>query len=450
MAKPSDVSIEDVSIDFEEYPYRTPVKFGGLVKDTCVLMNARVQVRTRDGKEAEGCGSMPLANTWAVPARAVSVDRSLEAMRRLGEALAAVARSCDECAHPLDLSHALDPGFLRAAASLSREMDLDTHIPKLCTVDTASSIDAAIHDGFGKANGINSYDGLGPEFVSADLSRYLDTGFAGKYLDGYVARTPQARMHLFHLVGALDPLTPGEIGTRLDDGLPEALTEWIEADGLAHLKVKFNGDDLDWDVQRLIAVDKVAAEMDSIRGAAPWSYSGDFNETCENVDYLLEFLRRVREGRPTAFERLAYIEQPTDRDLVAHPENKMHAAAAIKPIVIDESLTDFETLLLAREQGYSGVAIKACKGQSQALLMYAAAREYGMFIVAQDSTCPGASFLHSVGLAARLPGVTAIEGNARQYCPSASEGWEDRFPGMFRITDGTLDSSGLTGPGLGH
>ena len=92
-------------------------------------------------------------------------------------------------------------------------------------------------------------------------------------------------------------------------------------------------------------------------------------------------------------------------------------------MVIDESLTDFETFLLAREQGYSGVALKACKGQSQALLMGAAAAEYGMFLAVQDLTCPGASFLHSAGLAARIPGVTAIEGNSRQFCPSANDGW---------------------------
>jgi len=42
----------------------------------------------------------------------------------------------------------------------------------------------------------------------------------------------------------------------------------------------------------------------------------------------------------------------------------MHAAARIKPVVIDESLVDLESLELARELGYSGVALKACKGHS--------------------------------------------------------------------------------------
>ena len=127
----------------------------------------------------------------------------------------------------------------------------------------------------------------------------------------------------------------------------------------------------------------------------------------------------------------------------------MDAAAKIKPVVIDESLVDYESLLLARELGYSGVALKACKGQSEALLMAAAAQKFGMFLCVQDLTCPGASFLHSASLAARIPGVAAIEGNGRQYCPAANRGWTERFPTMFRITNGTVGTAALDGPGLG-
>ena len=127
----------------------------------------------------------------------------------------------------------------------------------------------------------------------------------------------------------------------------------------------------------------------------------------------------------------------------------MHAAAKIKPVVIDESLIDFDSLLLAREQGYSGVALKACKGHSEALLMGAAAQKYGLFLCVQDLTCIGASFLHSASLAARIPTIAGIEGNGRQYCPAGNRGWDERFPGMFQITDGTVATRELDGPGLG-
>src|SRR4029434_10302470 len=100
-------------------------------------------------------------------------------------------------------------------------------------------------------------------------------------------------------------------------------------------------------------------------------------------------------------------------------------AAAIKPVVIDESLIDLESLELAREQGYSGVALKACKGHSEALLMAAAAQKYGMFLCVQDLTWPGASLLHSARTGPRVPGVAAIEGNGRQYCPAGNRAWSD-------------------------
>ena len=127
----------------------------------------------------------------------------------------------------------------------------------------------------------------------------------------------------------------------------------------------------------------------------------------------------------------------------------MHDAARLRPVVIDESLTDLETLLLAREMGYTGVALKACKGQTQAMLMAAAAQKFGMFLCVQDLTCPGASLIHSAGIAARVPGNAGIEANARQFVPSASASWDARFPGLFTIRDGVMQTGQLTGPGLG-
>jgi L-alanine-DL-glutamate epimerase-like enolase superfamily enzyme len=185
------------------------------------------------------------------------------------------------------------------------------------------------------------------------------------------------------------------------------------------------------------------------RPRATWHFSLDFNESCPNVAYLLEVLRNLRDKQRTAFDRIQYIEQPTARDLKANPFNVMHEAAKIKPVVIDESLVDLESLLLAREMGYTGVALKACKGQSQSLLMAAAAQRFGMFLCVQDLTCPGAALIQSAGLAAHIPGVQAIEANARQYCPAANAPWEGSHPGIFRIANGTMTTGELTGLGLG-
>jgi L-alanine-DL-glutamate epimerase-like enolase superfamily enzyme len=256
-------------------------------------------------------------------------------------------------------------------------------------------------------------------------------------------------MPLYHLVGALDPLTPGDVSAPVGDGLPETLGEWIVADGLTHLKIKLSGDDLAWDVERVARVEQVAVDAQRQRGCDAWHYSLDFNEKCPDVQYVLDFLAQIQERSPSALNRVQYIEQPTHRDLKANPENRMHEAAKIKPVVIDESLVDFESLQLAREQGYSGVALKACKGHSEALLMGAAAQKYDLFLCVQDLTCIGYSFLHSASIAARIPTVAAIEGNGRQYCPAGNRGWDQRFPGMFEITDGTVATGELNGVGLG-
>ena len=308
---------------------------------------------------------------------------------------------------------------------------------------------ATLHDGFGKANGVNSYDALGEDYIESDLSSYLNNDFAGEYLDRYTSRDPKPSMPLYHLVGALDPLTDADIDTRIDDGLPETLPEWIEADGLTHLKIKLNGDDLDWDVDRVAGIHAVTSETQDKLGQSEWAYSLDFNEKCANVQYLIDFMAKLEEVAPDALGRVQYIEQPTNRDLKSNPENRMHEAAKIKPVVIDESLVDFESLLLAREQGYSGVALKTCKGHGEAMIMGAAAIHYGLFLCVQDLTCIGFSFLHSASLAARIPTIAAIEGNGRQYCPAGNEAWVPQYPGMFEIHDGSVGTSALTGPGIG-
>ena len=239
---------------------------------------------------------MPLGNVWAFPPRYAPFDQSLAAMKKLADLAVAATQDCTLCAHPLELSEVLEPEFLKIADDLSHNIQLASPMPKLCTVVTTSPIDAAIHDAFGKANGINSYDGLGEDFIQADLSHFLNKRFTGKYLDRYTSRQPKPNMPLYHLVGALDPLTDADIPERLNDGLPETLPEWIVADGLTHLKIKLNGDDLAWDVARVLAIDKITAETQAKRGVDTWHYSADFNETCQNVEYLLAFLSQIPRG----------------------------------------------------------------------------------------------------------------------------------------------------------
>lgn len=449
MSKSTDCRVVSSSTSIERIAYRTPIKFGGRVVTSATLLNVLIEVETRDGRRGQGFGSMPLGNAWSWPTQHLTGEQTLDAMQSFGERVAVAATANPDFGHPLELVHALAASYESIAADVMKSSALDEPFAKLAYLVAASPTDAAIHDAYGKALSLNSYDVLGSEFVNADLATYLDATFAMRYLNEFTLRHPKPRMPLYHLVGALDPLTTGDVVQPVGDGLPETLGQWIVADGLTHLKIKLAGDDLAWDVARVIAIERIAAETQSSRDVRDWCYSCDFNEKCENVEYLLDFLAQVNAQSPEAWRRIQYIEQPTSRHLKLHPENRMHRAAAIKPVVIDEALVDYESLQLAREQGYSGVALKACKGHTEALLMGAAAQQFGMFLCVQDLTCPGYSFLHSASLAARIPTVTAIEGNSRQYCPAGNVGWSEKFPSMFKISDGTVGTSVLDGVGLG-
>jgi L-alanine-DL-glutamate epimerase-like enolase superfamily enzyme len=445
VANQSGIRIEDVSFSYEEFLYRAPYKFGGVPVDRATILNVNVVVRSPDGKTAKGFGSMPLGNVWSFPSREMSYDATLNAMKALAERIAKITANYKEYGHPIDINFAVEPEYLRAAGEISKEMKLLAPIPKLCALVTASPFDAAIHDAFGKAHKRNCYQTYGQDLMKHDLSYYLGESFKGEYLGRYILAKPKPQIAMFHSVGGADAVLSIERGQRIDDGLPETLAEWIDFNGLTHIKIKLQGEDLKWDIDRTVNIDRVAGET---RPRVDWRYCVDFNERCPNVEYVLEYLRKVKELTPRGFERILYLEQPTARDLKGNRQNVMREAAKLRPVVIDESLTDLESLLLAREMGYTGVALKACKGQSQAMLMAAAAQKYRMFLCVQDLTCPGASLIHSAGIAAHVPGVSGIEANARQYMPAANKPWESRFPGLFKITKGVLDTSQLDRQGL--
>lgn len=434
-SRASDIRILEVRQSFEDHKYRAPYQFRGRSVNHVTLLNVDVRVATTSGKEATGFGSMPLGNAWSFLSPVVTYDQSLESMNRP--------------AHPIDINFELEPEYLKAANEVSHQLKLGEPIPKLCTQVTASAFDAALHDAFGKANDISCYLGYGSQHMAHDLSHYLGPKFRGEFPDRYVLKRPVPSIFLYHSVGASDPITEQDIKQRIGDGLPETLPEWIERDQITHLKIKLNGADLKADVERVVSIERAAAKTQRRLGVRQWKYCCDFNERCQDVAYLMSFLDQIKQRAPEVLTRLQYIEQPTSRDLKANLNNRMHEASKIVPVVIDESLVDLESFHLSRKLGYSGVALKVCKGQSHAVLMAAAGQKYKSFLCVQDLTCPGASLVHSASLASHVPGVFTIEANSRQYVPSANEKWKDKFPSIFKIKAGKLGTAGLTGPGLG-
>jgi hypothetical protein len=446
--KRSDIRIKDVHIDYETFDYRAPYEFGGRRASAVTLLNVHCTVETISGHVATGFGSMPLGNQWSFPSKTLSYDTTLEAMKRLAERIRKITAEYTDAGHPIDINFALEPAYLFAATEVTRDMHLAQPIPKLCTIVTASPFDAAIHDAFGKVHDLNCYLTYGPEFMSHDLAQYLGPEFKGKFPSQYLLRSPKPWLWCNHSVGAADPIEASDMKMRLNDGLPETLGEWIVADGLTHLKIKLDGNNLGADVTRVLHIDRVTTDVETRRGVREWHYSLDFNEQCPDVDYLLNFIGQIQKASPGGYERITFIEQPTGRDLIATPEQYLFKVSKLKPVVMDESLTDFDALQRGRKIGYTGIALKACKGQSQCVVLNAAAQEFKMYMTAQDLTCPGASLIQSAGIAAHVSAIDTLESNAREYVPSANRPWLKKFPGLFEVRDGKLHTENLTGPGL--
>jgi L-alanine-DL-glutamate epimerase-like enolase superfamily enzyme len=445
----SDIRIDHISFGYDEHIFRAPVGFAGATVSRATMVTVRCSVRTTRGKVTSGFGSMPFNHTFSFPSKTLSIETKNDAMKALATELAKVTGSYQELGHPLDINWDLAPQYLKAAAQVSERLRLADPIPKLCTLVTAAAFDAAIHDAFGKMHGKNCFDTFGPEFMNHDLSRYLGAEYKGKYPSDYLLRHHKPRMTLCHLISAVDPIEDFENKNPIKDGLPETLPEWIQHNGLLEFKIKVNGTDLNWDIERVMHIDNVTRQTQEKRGVKDWAYVLDFNEKCPNVDYFIRFCRQLKEKMPIGCQRIKYTEQPTARDLNAHPENAMHDAARLCPVVIDESLIDVDSLLLARDMGWTGAVVKSSKGLSHMILMASVAGKEKIFLAGGDMSCPGAALIQTANLQARVPTITSIEANARQYLPQANKAWESRFPGMFRVTNGVLRTEEVSGPGLG-
>lgn len=445
----SDILVKEIELIYEPQKARFPLKFGAVVMDQVALCKVRVVVETRAGAVGEGWGAMFLADFWSWPTASIEHSVKQQVMQRTVEGYARLVADYGEPAHPVDVFWSLEDELHRLSDEVSREVGTPEPQPFLGALVCASPVDAALHDAFGVANGVDVYKAYGPEFMG-DLSHLLGNEFKDRYIADYLRAEYKQEIEVFHLVGGLDKLTRGELDdTDPDDGMPNCLQDYIARDGVFCLKVKLCGNDLDWDVDRCLGVYRVGREALDRLGLAEMFMTADTNEQCDSPDYVVDLLARVRKQSPECFDRILYIEQPTGRDLAAEAHN-LRELAAIKPVLVDESLTDLESFDLAITQGWSGVALKACKCQSSTLVMAAKARHLGIPYAVQDLTNPSLALFHSVGLAARLYTIKGVEANSRQFFPLATTPAE-RFihSGIFHVRRGYANTWSLQGPGLG-
>ena len=446
----SDIKIVSVEPQFSDEICRTPLKFGNVIMDAVTYCQVKVTVENRTGKQADGWGGIFLADFWGFPSPLVPHEERDKAMRQVVVEFSSVVSDYAAYTHPINIFLDLEEELKRINREICQRLELAEEMPFLGALVCASPIDGAIHDAFGNINQIDTYDGYGPEFMEHDLSFYLGPQFKGRYIRDYIRQEYTPRLPIFHLVGGLDKLRRSEVDENdPQDGLPNSLDDWVARDGLICLKVKLRGNDLVWDVDRIIEVVRIAHEVQEQQGKSELYFSADTNEQCENPEYIIEMLEKLKARYPRAFDELLYVEQPTERDLKAHRFD-MQKLSKIKPVIVDESLTGLEEFDLAVELGWSGIALKSCKCQSAAMLFVAKAAHQNIPYTVQDLTNPKLALIQSVGLAARLYPMKGVEANSRQFFPHTSKTEMRVHPDLFTVKDGMVSTASLKGYGLGY
>lgn len=448
----SDIRILQVETFTVDTVCRTPLKFGAVVVDQLPTGYARVTVENAAGQVATGWGAMFLMDLWAWPVAQAPHEVKNQVMCDLFEAYGRRLGEFDSFAHPMEIFLETEDDLRRLSGEICARLTPGEEMPFLGALVCASPLDHAVHDAFGNVNGIDSYRGYGPEYMSFDLSRYLGDDYRGVYPSSFLRQDYLPRIAVFHLIGGLDILRREQVGDDFpDDGVPNSLDDWIARDGVFCLKVKLRGSDLNWDLERTREVSRIYQEIRSTARpdlpAKPF-LTADTNEQCESPEYIVEYLSRLREQAPAVFDEILYIEQPTERDLTAHRWD-MSSIAQLKPVLIDESLTSVEDFNLAVKLGWSGIALKSCKCLSSDLLFVPLAEMAGIPYAVQDLTNPSIALIESVGLAARTHTILGVEANSRQFFPAANELAAQVHSGLYEIRDGYARTATMTGTGLG-
>ncbi len=410
--------VTSASIEFVQQPFIKPLQLSSGVITSITEARATVHVEV-GGISGTGCGSIYLSDLWAWPDPSRSHEERDEVLRaHTNEIARALPHWCEGPAHPLELG-------LR----LHHKASPHPLLPALATSMAASPFDAAIHDAAGQALGLSAFS-----FYEQDFPSSADAYFGGTPASAAIRRLilhPAAEMLPgWYLLGA---------GDELAQSIPAGISL-----GYSRFKVKIPGKDPQADAARTVETFRIAVSQ----GVNAPVLSLDSNEGNPDAQSVLDYLAELRGIEPAAFEALAYLEQPTGRDITLHAFD-WREVASIKPVYLDEGLTSLDLLPQAKEQGWSGLALKTCKGHSFALCAAAWAQTNGMTLAIQDLTNPGLSAIHSYLFAAHLPTQNGIELNSRQYTPDANKPWLPRLNSLFLPADGTHRLPDPQTPGLG-
>lgn len=357
------IKVDETHFYMRNVRTRMPFKYGVATLTSVPILHLVVSAEI-EGKRVEGVSADILPPKWFDKDPAKDYEENIEDL--LYAAQAAVGAYADAGSSARDFFAIWQQGY---AATLAAGEDRGLN--HLTAAHGSTLMERALIDATGKALGLSYYELLRDNVLALDLG-VLHARLRGVQPALALADKQLAVVQVRHTVGLADPIRSGDIAAaeRLEDGLPQALEQYIDEQGIRYFKVKVNGD-LPADMDRLQAI---ASLLDTQAG--DYTVTLDGNEQYRDMDSFLQLLDSIEKEHDNFWQRILYIEQPLERGVAldAGLAAGIAAAAAKKPMLVDESDGDIDTFARAIDLGYTGVSSKACKGLVKAVANAALAK----------------------------------------------------------------------------
>ncbi len=399
------IKLEEVRFYMRNVHTRMPFKYGAAVLTAVPILHVVAQGALKNGTPVQGVAADILPPKWFDKDPAKSYEDNVADL--LWAARAARAAYLDAARSPQPFFTIWQAGYAQTVSAG------DAHgLNRLTAVHGSTLMERALIDAVGCGVGASYFELLKANLLGLELGA-IHPELQGVEPSQVIGAAPLAQLHVRHTVGLSDPIVPSDIAPeeRLDDGLPQSLADCVECQGLTYFKIKVNGD-LEADLARLAAIAEVLDRRD-----AEYKVTLDGNEQYREMDSLIGLIDGIAAAHPRLYERIIYVEQPLERSVAldAALEPGIRAAAARRPLLIDESDDALDTFRRALALGYEGVSSKACKGLVKALANLALARREGCFLSGEDLMNLPVVPLHQDLAHVAALGIAHVERNGHHY-----------------------------------
>ncbi|ELY98570.1 enolase C-terminal domain-like protein [Natrialba aegyptia] len=340
-------SVDQYVLDME---LRMPFHFG----NTTLTELPHLFVRIEGGDDLDGqvgIAAEGLSPLWFLKEPGVTFADGLDRMLEVIDKAAANAAE-------IEVDTVFD--FWLALYERQCEWATMTDHPPLLWSFGVSLVERAVIDAFCRERETTFHRAVCENALGIELGE-IYSALTGTEPADHLPDEPQRTTAIRHTVGFTDPLTEADLDTesRLDDGLPQTLRQYIEQQGVSYFKIKLGGD-VERDADRLT---RLADELEELE---EYAVTLDANEQYGDADSFRTDWERLTDepGIDPLLERLRYVEQPLARgDALTDATRETLAEWDDRPpMIIDESDGELRSLGRALECGYVGTSHKNCKG----------------------------------------------------------------------------------------